>query len=93
MVSKLFGGCCHPLTHVSNLKVLPHEEVEGGAGVGSDGTYATAAAPQKSQAQVCTLLRLFFKQKFRELKTQIHFITPPKKTMVSMPHVMAALRQ
>lgn len=31
-------------TYITNLKVLPHEEVEGGASMGPDGTYATAAA-------------------------------------------------
>lgn len=40
---------CKPLvfscTYITNLKVLPHEEVEGGAGVGPDGSNAAAAAP------------------------------------------------
>lgn len=57
-------------THVANLKVLPHEEVEGGAGMGPDGTYAAAAAPQQSQTQISTLLRFFLEQKFRKLHRQ-----------------------
>lgn len=36
-------------THIANLKILSHEEVEGCAGVGSDDANATAAAPQQSQ--------------------------------------------
>lgn len=55
-------------TNVADLKVLPHEEVEGGAGVGSDGADAAAAAPQQSQTQVGTLLRLLLEQQFRKLQ-------------------------
>lgn len=33
-------------THIADLEVLSHEEIEGSAGVGPDGTNAAAAAPQ-----------------------------------------------
>lgn len=55
-------------THVANLEVLPHEEVQGGTGVGPDGVDAAAAVPQEPQAQVCTLLCLLLKQQLRELE-------------------------
>lgn len=35
--------------------------------MGSDGTDATAAAPQQSQTQIGALLRLLLKQQFRKL--------------------------
>lgn len=57
----------HSSTYIANLKVLPHEEVEGGTGVGSDGAYAAAAAPQQSQAQISTLLRFLLKEQLRKL--------------------------
>lgn len=57
-------------THVANLKVLPHEEVQGGTGVGPNGTYAAAAAPQQSQTQISTLLCLLLKEQFRKLHNQ-----------------------
>lgn len=55
-------------THVADLKVLPHEEVERGAGVGPDGTDAAAAAPEQPQTQVGTLLRLLLEQQLGELR-------------------------
>lgn len=55
-------------THVPDLEVLPHEEVQGGTGMGPDGANAAAAVPQEPQAQVCTLLCLLFKQQLRELE-------------------------
>ena len=55
--------------YVADLKILPHEEVEGGAGVGADGADAAATAPQQPQAKVCTLLCLLLKQQLWELHT------------------------
>lgn len=54
-------------THVADLKVLSHEEVEWGAGVWAYRTDAAAAVSEKPEAQVRTLLGLFFEQEFREL--------------------------
>lgn len=52
----------HLCTYIANLKVLPHEEVEGSTGMGSDRAYAAAAAPQQSQTQISTLLCFFLKE-------------------------------
>lgn len=60
--------CGH--THVADLEVLPHEQVQGGAGVGADGAHAAAAVAEQPQAQVSTLLGLLFKQELRELGGQ-----------------------
>lgn len=57
------------VSHISNLKVLSHEEVEGGTGMGSDGANATATIPQETQAQVSTLLCLLLKQQLWKLNT------------------------
>ena len=54
-------------THVANLEVLSHEQVEGGAGVGADGADAGTAVAEQAQAQVRTLLRLLLKQELRVL--------------------------
>lgn len=62
------------VSHISNLKVLSHEEVEGGAGVGSDGANATATVPQEPQAQVSTLLCLLLKQQLWKLKHTLRLI-------------------
>ncbi len=64
-----YDRVCLNASHISNLKVLSHEEVEGGAGVGSDCADATATIPQEPQAQVSTLLGLLLKQQFWKLNT------------------------
>lgn len=67
------GGSAWPFrcdTYVADLKVLPHEQVERGAGVGSDDADAAAAAPQQPQTQVSTLLGLLLKQQLRKLQEQ-----------------------
>lgn len=67
------GGSVWPFscdTYVADLKVLPHEQVERRAGVGSDDADAAAAAPQQPQAQVSTLLGLLLKQQLRKLQKQ-----------------------
>lgn len=57
-------------THVSDLEILPHQEVKGGAGVSPDGPDAAAAAPQEPQTKVGALLRLLLKQQLRKLQRQ-----------------------
>lgn len=64
-----YDRVCLNVAHISNLKVLSHEEVEGGACVGSDGADATATVPQEPQAQVSTLLGLLLKQQLWKLNT------------------------
>lgn len=60
-------------TYISDLKVLPHEQVKRGRGVTPDGTNTTAAVTQETQAQVGTKLRVLFKQHLWEL--DIHMWT------------------
>lgn len=57
-------------THIANLKVLPHEQVEGSAGVGADDADAAAAAPQQPETEVGALLRLLLKQQLGKLPEQ-----------------------
>lgn len=59
-------------THIANLKVLPHQEVEGCAGVRSDGAYAAAAAPQQAQTQVSTLLGFLLEQQLGKLQRETY---------------------
>lgn len=54
-------------TYISDLKVLPHEQVERSGGVTPDGADAAAAVTQETQAQVGAQLRVFFKQHLWEL--------------------------
>lgn len=67
------------VSYISNLKVLSHEEVEGGTGMGSDGANATATIPQETQAQVSTLLCLLLKQQLWKLNTHIKTFTLRQK--------------
>lgn len=57
-------------TYVPNLKVLPHQKVKRGTRVRPYRADAAATVSQEPQAQVCTLLSLFFKQQLRELEKQ-----------------------
>lgn len=54
-------------THVPDLVVLAHEEVERGAGVRADGADAAAAVSQEPQAEVGTQLRVLLEQQLWEL--------------------------
>lgn len=56
-------------TYISDLKVLPHEQVKRGWGVTSDWGDATAAVAQQTKAQVGTKLSVLFKQHLWELST------------------------
>lgn len=62
-------------TYISNLKVLPHEEVERGGGVTPDCADAAAAVTQETQAQVGTQLRVLFKQHLWELDKHTQVFT------------------
>lgn len=62
-------------TYISNLKVLPHEQIKRGGGVTSDRANATAAVTQETQAQVGTKLCILFKQHLWELHTKTHSFT------------------
>lgn len=53
--------------HVSNLKVLSHEQVEGGTRPGADVRHGRAAVSQEPGTQICTLLGLLEENKLREL--------------------------
>ena len=59
-------------THIADLEVLPHEQVERGGSVRADGADAAAAVSQQAQTQVSTLLRLLLKQQLGELHTHTH---------------------
>lgn len=54
-------------TYISDLKVLPHEQVERSGGVTPDGADAAAAVTQEAQAQVGTQLRVLLEQHLWEL--------------------------
>lgn len=87
------GGSVWPFrcyTHVADLKILPHKQVERSTGVGSDDADAAAAAPQQPQTQVSTLLRLLLKQQFRKLQKQreVNSTCPAKaQTAEEMVHI------
>lgn len=87
------GGSVWPFgcyTDVADLKVLPHEQVERRAGVGSDDADAAAAAPQQPQTQVGTLLGLLLKQQFRKLQKQREVNSPcldKRQTAEEMGHI------
>ena len=53
---------------------MPHEEVEGSAGMRACGADRRATVAEQAKAQVSTLLGLFLEQKFRELeiKESVH---------------------
>ena len=50
--------------YISNFKILPHEEVERGRGLGSK---AAAAVTQQSEAQIGTQFRFLIEQKAGKL--------------------------
>lgn len=54
-------------THVANLEILAHEEVERGAGVSADGADAAAAVSQEPQAEVGAQLSVLLEQQLWEL--------------------------
>lgn len=71
---------CINLSHISDLKVLSHEEVERCAGVGSDGADAAATVSEETQTQIGTLFRLFLKQQLWKLNTH----TQPQKQEITI---------
>ena len=54
-------------THISQLKVLSHEEVDGSAGPRAHFRLGGTEVTQESRTQLGTLLRLFLKHELREL--------------------------
>lgn len=54
-------------TYISDLKVLPHQQVKRGRSVTPDGTNTAAAVTQETQAQVGTKLCVLLKQHLGEL--------------------------
>lgn len=54
-------------TDVANLKVLSHEEVEGGGGVAPDASHAAAAVSEEAETEVSTQLGILLEQHLGEL--------------------------
>ena len=53
--------------YISNFKILPHEEVERGRGLGSKAADVAAAVTQQSEAQIGTQFRFLIEQKAGKL--------------------------
>jgi len=65
--SEYFSCNAAAVTYISNLKVLPHEQVEWSAGVSTDIRQHWTAMSQQSQAQIGALLCVVLKQQLRKL--------------------------